>query len=186
MSDRIVGQFLAQSEMIRSKYLSANNNDVEKAAAAFHKDTESKKINTYYAGGSKSGVAVIAPGGEDGVLPDAPPKPAVNVFAGSGHTLGQAAPPPAQPQQGARTDYTTPGAPKTRVRFTFADNSNLMLSVNLAATIADLKTYVTENRPDAAGKPLTFLLTPMNTPLDDDTLTVEAGKLKMATIICNY
>ena len=186
--DKVVGEFLLQPDEIQKKYLFQNGNDTTKAALAFQRDHEAKKINTYYAGGSKSGVAVIGAGGED--FDDKPyrppPKEPVNVFAGSGHVLGSS-PPVQQPKSGSqRTDYTTPGAPKTRVRFTFSDNTNLMLSVNLAATIADLKSYIVENRPDAQGKDLKLLLTPMNTPLDDDSLTVEAGKLKMATILCNY
>ncbi|KAK8852454.1 hypothetical protein M9Y10_017430 [Tritrichomonas musculus] len=194
MSDKIIADFLSQPENIRQKYLIENGNDIKKAATAFSLEKETKKFNTFYAGGSQSAVAVMGHDDMDQAYtqPEKPaPKQPVNAFTGPSHSIGSGsaqAPPPAQRQNipPKRTDYTTPGQPKTKVRFTFPDGSNLMLAVNLSATVGDLRSYIAENRPDVEGKAIKLCVSPGNTSLDDDSLTIEAGKLKMANIACIY
>lgn len=193
--DKIIGEFLAQPENVRQRFLLENDNDLKKAAQAFKFSSQSSKFNTFFAGGSQSAVAVMGHDEGETLTPvetAPPPKPKFNAFAGPSHSIGAQsgqAMPAAAPHQHVppkRTDYTTPGQPKTKVRFTFPDGSNLMLSVNLSATVGDLRNYIVENRPDAAGKTISLSLSPGNATLDDDSLTIEAGKLKMANIACNY
>lgn len=193
MSDKIIGEFLAQPENIRQRYLAENGNDLKRAAEAFQLEQGSKKFNTFFAGGSQSAVAVMGHDEAEQCTPiERPaPKPKANPFSGPSHSFGaqggqQMPSAPAQHVPPKRTDYTTPGQPKTKVRFTFPDGSNLMLAVNLSATVGDLRAYIAENRPDAQGKTIQLSLSPGNATLDDDSLTIEAGKLKMANIACNY
>ena len=189
MTEKAIAEFRAQPESVQKNYLQRHLNNVEKAALAYQQDHP--KQNTYYTGGAQSGLAVLAPPDDDSQLPqeEAPkPKEKPNYFAGPSHSLNSGNPAPgpqSQPIAPKRTDYTTPGAPKTKVRITFPDGQVLMLAVNLSATVADLKTYIAENRPDAQGKAISLNLTPANTPLDD-SLTIEAGKLKMANMACTY
>lgn len=192
MSEKIIGEFLAQPENIRQRFLQENDNDINKAAQAFHFSQQTGGYNTFYAGGSQSAVAVM---GHDDLnttpVQKPAPKPKPDPFSGPSHSFGSQAgnAQPAAPAQHIppkRTDYTTPGQPKTKVRFSFPDGSNLMLQVNLSATVGDLRSYIAENRPDAQGKAIKLSLSPGNATLDDDSLTIEAGKLKMANITCNY
>jgi hypothetical protein len=57
-----------------------------------------------------------------------------------------------------------------------------MLWVNLAATVADLKDYYTEDYPPAIGQQLTLECVAPPLRLDDDSATVEAAGLKMASL----
>lgn len=184
-------------------FLEKNNNDVGKAVLEFlntvksasipSKKDDSKKNNTYYAGGSKSGVAVIAPGEADDSEIYYPPKQAVEAppppsFQGQARTLSSD--PTAQPVPGparvAKSDYTTPGAPKTRIRFQIPSGKVFALSVNLSSTIADLKLYVSDNCPEAQGVAISLTVPDKGLTLDDDGATVESLGLKMATIHVSF
>lgn len=176
------------------EFLRKNDYDVKKASFAFIQHTAArKKHNEYYAGGSKSGVAVIAPGADESSY-EAPqlkkPDP-VPAFTGTARTLSSsdiappaapAPPKPSGPFVAKRTDYSAPGKPKTRIRFELPNGQTLMLSVSLDATVADLKSYIVENYPEAEGKPMALNVTVPPKSLTDDTETVEAAGLKMSAI----
>lgn len=83
------------------------------------------------------------------------------------------------------TDYSIPNQPKTRVRIEFDDLPPITLTVAMAHTIADVKSFIVANRPTLEGVPLKLVAKP-NTELNDDSLTIEAGKLKMAMIKCTH
>ncbi|KAH0786813.1 NSFL1 cofactor p47 [Histomonas meleagridis] len=181
-----IAEFLQEPKGTQQIYLIQNGDDLEKAAIAYHNE-KSKKYNTYYAGGSKSGVAVIAPGAEGAeeppmkVQPVQKPAPS---FTGTAHTLGsQTTQTQAQAQiKPVKTDYSTPGEPKTRIRLSFGNNQNLILSVNMSATIRDIKSYIIENVPSSAEKTIT--LVSLGKTLTDDAASVESAGLKMANINC--
>lgn len=200
MSELKISQFIAATGGTRAHalyYVPQNNHDLEKAKEAFFKatpeqrDAASKKVNTYYAGGSSSGVAMVMPGEEGAELtPVAVPLPAQpqQAFSGQARTLsgGSTAAPVTAAASGPfvakRTDYTTPDSPKTRIRFELPTGQMLMLSVSLSATVGDLKGYILENYPDATG--LALRVVAPERLLDDDSATVDAAGLKMSMVRC--
>jgi hypothetical protein len=179
-------------------WLAKYDNDVGAAAAAYLKGNR-KPREFFVGGGSHSGIAVLA-APEDGTLPEVetrpPPPPPVDRFAGKGRSLGGALPPAGTgtgagaptpttgPITPVKTDYSTAGAPRTRVRFEMPGQGPLILWVNLNATVGDLKAYFIENYAPAAGHDVTLTVTAPPKELTDDTATVEAAGLKMAMLRC--
>jgi hypothetical protein len=193
MSAEQVSEFVRITKGTRADamiWLAKYDNDVGKASLAFM--GQGPRGNEYYAGGARSGIAVLA-GPEDGTVPEnqyvKPKAPQPFQFVGSGRKLGDGSsgpppPQPAAPVRPAKTDYTTPGQPKTRVRFELPNAPPLMLWVNMSATVGDLKAYYAENYPQAAGHDLTLECVVPPKKLDDDSVSVEAAGLKMASLRC--
>lgn len=186
--DPIMAEFLAQPQATQQIYLIRNYNDARAAAEAFHRSREDK-YNVYYAGGTKSGVAVVGPGDDCGdATPlrraqQPKPKPA---FAGAAHSIAAGA--PSAPANALRvvprrTDYADAGAPRTRVKFSFGGGQSLVLSVNLSATVGDLRARVLENVDGSTGS---LCMTALGRPLTDDSATVESAGLKMANVQCTF
>jgi hypothetical protein len=196
MTEEQISEFVTATKASRvdaAIWLAKFNNDVGAAAAEFLK--KGRKPREYFVGGgSHSGIAVLA-GPEDGTLPEVPvrppPPPPVDPFAGKGRSLGggPASPPrPAAtgPIAPVKTDYSTPGAPRTRVRFEIPNQQPLVLWVNLNATVADLKTYFIENYPPAEGRDVKLSAAAPPKELTDDSATVESAGLKMAMLRCSW
>jgi len=181
MSSEQIEEFIQATNSDRhmaSRYLQKNNFDVQKAIREFFggrmPSGDSKGPSTWYAGGSRSGVAVVSnddPHNDQEV--SLPPEPIKPLSEG---------PKPIRP---ANTDYSTAGSSKTRIRFEIENLPALTLTVNMSATVGELKEFVIANRPVLAEKPLRLVLKP-NTELDNDNLTVEDGKMKMAQIQVFY
>jgi UBX domain-containing protein 1 len=114
----------------------------------------------------------------------AKPKP-VNPFGGQSRSMGGAAPakpppPAAAPAAPVKTNFAS-GA-STKIRFQMPDGSNLVLTVDLTATIGDLKNYLRMNRPDFACKVVKLEVPfPLKT-LADEKETVEQAGLKMSQL----
>jgi hypothetical protein len=200
MSDEAVAEFTKITHASRADaliWLAQHDNDVGAAAAAYLK--RGRKPREYYVGGdSHSGIAVLA-GPEDGTIPDgpaAPPPPPPDPFAGKGRSLGAGAPPPPRPPPAAaaapapagpvkpvKTDYST-GRAKTRIRFELPGQPPMVLTVDLTATVGDLRRYFVENYPPAAGHEIAMAVVTPPQELTDDSATVEEAKLKMAMIRC--
>ncbi|KAK8881072.1 hypothetical protein M9Y10_003800 [Tritrichomonas musculus] len=116
------------------------------------------------------------------------PKP-FNPFSGNSRSLGsgsgsaqknQTAPPKQAPPP-TNTNFATPGQPSTKIRLQLPDQL-LMFTVNLSATVGNLKGYILQNRPDLRGKKLKLDLAYPPQALTDDNVTIEQAKLKMAQI----
>lgn len=181
MSSEQIAQFIEQTgadQKMANKYLMRNDYDVAKAVREFYGGMPpppkgfSGSPAEWYAGGSKSGVAVMS--NDHGANSESTPTPAPAPH-GSYGTSG--------PKQIvlANTDYSIPGEPKTRIRFEFTGMPPLTLTVAMSATVGDIRSYVIANREELNGKDFKLVQKP-NTELNDDSLTVEAGKLKMAQI----
>lgn len=111
------------------------------------------------------------------------PKP-FNPFGGASHNLSSGKPsqPAAAPPAQAQTNFATAGKPATKVRIQLSDQT-LILSVNTTATVGDLRNYILQNRPDLRGKRFKLDVAMPPQALTDDSVTIEAAKLKMAQII---
>ena len=195
MTEEQISEFVAATNATREEaveFLAKYKNDVASATFAYRSSRPvPAKKNEYFAGGSKSGVCVIAPGEEEAnatPMPAKKPEPAPS-FSGAARTLSSGNPAPAQspampagPFAAKKTDYTVPGKPKTRIRFELPGGQMLALAVSLDATVGDLKSYIVENYPEAEGKPVTLNVTVPPKTLGDDSETVEAAGLKMVTI----
>lgn len=187
--DPIMHEFLSQPTATQQIYLIKNHDDVRKAAEAFHKN-KSDKYNIYYAGGSKSGVAVIGPGDDccESATPIKRQEPAKSAYSGCGHSLSSSKLTEKQ-NSGItvlkkKTDYSGIGQPKTRIKFTFGNNQFLILTVDLSTTISDLKSHVIENVSGIEGK--SIHMTIMGRELSNDNSTVEAEGLKMSNVQCTF
>lgn len=114
------------------------------------------------------------------------PKP-FNPFGGTSRSLGSGAPgpvtapPKAAPSKPAVSNFATPGQPSTKIRIQLPDQL-LMLTVNMSATVGNLRGYILQNRPDLRGRKLKLDLMYPPQSLDDDNVTIEQAKLKMAQI----
>jgi UBX domain-containing protein 1 len=106
---------------------------------------------------------------------DYTPKP-IDPFSGGARKVGATAP-PAQ----ASADYSNGGS-STRIRFKLPDGQVLIITVNMTATVKDLKSYVRAKRPDFAHKTIKLELSFPAKALTDDQATVEAAGLKMAQV----
>jgi UBX domain-containing protein 1 len=106
----------------------------------------------------------------------------------NGQSAAPVKPPAAQvaPAAPVKTNYQTQGAPGTRIRFQLQDGQVLQLSVNLSATVGDLRRYLTENRPELRGRALKLEVGLPVKVLTDNSATVEAEGLKMAQIRVSY
>lgn len=178
------------------KYLEKHNHDVGAAAADYMKansikQTDGKKQgNEYYVGGSRSGCSVMAPPDEEDI-PVAPkaskPAPPPS-FTGTARTISSSVAPapraPTGPFAPKRTDYTVAGEGKTRLRIELPNGQALGLSVSIKATVADLKSYIVENYPEAADQPMTLAVTVPPKMLDDDSATIEETGISRAIIRC--
>ena len=182
-----------------SRYLHRNDFDVKKAVRAYYggrmpPSNDAKTNAEWYAGGSKSGVAVIS-GNPDGFEPvplnnnNAPQPQPISHFTGTAHNIGGAPKPAAASGPKlvqVKTDYTTPGAPKTRIRVDLGNGSTLTLSLNLSATVGDIKQYIAENCPGADPNSIQLHVTMPPQALNDDSATVESANLKMAALKCQF
>ena len=119
------------------------------------------------------------------------PKPVYKPFSGQAHTLagsGSAPKQPAKPApaaapaQPAKTNYATNGQPSTKVRIQCPDGQVLTLTVNQSATIADLKSYIHENRPQLSQQTMKLKCTFPPKELTNPSATILDEGLKMATI----
>ena len=155
-SEQIVQDFINTTNSDRkmaNRYLQKNNFDLQKALREFYGGTipsldNTGKPSTWYAGGSKSGVAVISGDTPEQTPMETPVPISINKSEG---------PKPIQP---ANTDYSIPGLPKTRIRFEFESFPILVLTVGLNTTVGELKQYIGQNRPFFADKSIKFTLKP--------------------------
>jgi hypothetical protein len=172
------------------QYLEKAAGNAKVAASLFRKDsailTDPSKANEYFAGSGQAvceetplfGSPFTAPfsASPPAPQPAAPPQ----TFTGQSRSLGgAAAPPPAQASSG-KTDYTTPGEPKTRIRFQLPSGAVVAIAVNLNATVGDLRGYAAAH----AGAPVGLTVEGSGKVLDDDAATVQDLGLKMATLRC--
>jgi hypothetical protein len=72
------------------------------------------------------------------------------------------------------------------VKVAFPDGQVATLTIGLAATVGQLRRWLREVRADLAPGRLKLAVAMPPTPLDDDSVTVEAAGLKMAQIRVNY
>jgi UBX domain-containing protein 1 len=122
------------------------------------------------------------------------PKAPFNPFAGKAHTIGEAAakPKPAQPAPAAapdkplQTNYAVEGQPSTKIRVQFQDGSILTLTVNHSTTIANLRIYIHEHRPELPIMKMQLKCTFPPKELKNNQATVIEEGLKMATISATY
>lgn len=126
---------------------------------------------------------------EDNRDSDYKPKPKpFNPFEGNSRSLGSkpsgATSKPAAPpskQAPINSNFATAGQPSTKVRIQLPDQL-LMFTVNLSATVGNLKGYILQNRPDLRKNKLVLNVAYPPQTLNDDNVTIEQGKLKMAQI----
>lgn len=199
MSELKIRQFCENTGATRTQaiyFLEKYSNDLAKASSAYMNASPAERTpqNIYYAGGEKSGVAIVMPSSADDLMPmpmpvkkPAPPPPS---FTGAARTLSSGGAPAPQtvvlsgPFTPKRTDYTVTGQAKTRLRIELPNGQAVNLSVSTQATVSDLKGYIVENYPDAEGKPMTLAVTVPPKMLDDDTATIESAGLARAVIKC--
>jgi hypothetical protein len=193
MSDSAIREFIELTSGNRAQalqYLEKAAGNAKVAASLFRKDqaifTDPSKANEYFAGSGQAvceetplfgaGFAPTFP--TPTVPPQAAPPP--QTFTGQSRSLGGAAPPPAAQAAAGKTDYTTPGAPKTRVRLQLPSGTVVAIAVNLNATVGDLREYAAAH----AGAPVGLTVEGSGKVLDDDGATVQDLGLKMATLRC--
>ncbi|KAJ1778923.1 protein phosphatase regulator [Coemansia sp. RSA 2523] len=131
---------------------------------------------------------------EDYVPPAAPP---AQPFAGQGRRLGaiapdvesQAAPsaPGAFPQStqapGGKPIVLDSSQPTVQVQIRLADGTRLVVKVNPAHTVGDLRAYVLSQRPEAAQRPFAFKMMMPPKVLDDDNATIKDAGIANAAIV---
>jgi UBX domain-containing protein 1 len=101
--------------------------------------------------------------------------------AGLSRSMCPAKPPPVVPVEPVKTDFTT-GGPSTRIRFQMPEGGNLVLTVDMTATIGDIKNFLRLNRPDFASKIVKLEVPfPLRT-LGDEGETVEQAGVKMSQL----
>ena len=117
------------------------------------------------------------------------PKP-FQPFSGKAHTF-TSNPKPAQPSQPAqskapsgqvKTDFSKPNQPSTKVRARLPDGQTITLTVSATDHVRDLIGYIKQVRSDLAGSKLQISQMMPPTPITDESLTIEAAGLKMASI----
>ena len=84
-----------------------------------------------------------------------------------------------------KTDYSVAGEGKTRVRIEVDPDFQvppITLTVSVKHTVGDIRSFILANRPSLENVPFRLVLKSTSAPLEDESLTVEAGNLKMAII----
>ena len=187
MTEQQIAEFIEQTGSDRhmaQRYLGKAGYDLQKAIRDFYgglpppKKVDKGKGVEWFGGDSTAILSKDAPLGNQSATPISQTTP-VHVTPVSG---GSSAPKPIVLKN---TDYSIPNQPKTKVRIEFDDLPPITLTVAMAHTIADVKSFIVANRPTLEGVPLKLVAKP-STELNDDSLTIEAGKLKMAMIKCTH
>lgn len=118
----------------------------------------------------------------------APPKP-FNPFQGKGYSIGDgtarpapAAMPAAAPAGNQSKSFASGGEPTTKLRVLLPDRSVLTLTVNLSATIGDVKNYISQLSPQHRPSTLKLRVAVPPRELNDNSATVQSEGLKMAQI----
>ncbi|KAL1110428.1 hypothetical protein AAG570_007959 [Ranatra chinensis] len=125
-----------------------------------------------------------------------PIKSKVRAFAGKGHVLGSPTPAissgnvretagatesrPANPSNNLNIN---PALPITTIQIRLADGSRLQATLNYTHTIADVRRYIIDNRPEFADRAFTLLTSFPSRELTQDTLTIEEAGLLGASIL---
>ncbi|KAH0790489.1 NSFL1 cofactor p47 isoform X3 [Histomonas meleagridis] len=113
------------------------------------------------------------------------PKPK-DPWSGTAHKLNDGPSAPTQqvsnaPLKPTKTNYADPDLPSTKVRIQLP-NGIIVLSVNMNATVGDLKRYVIENDPQLRGKRLQLSVQFPPRVLSEDFKTVAEENLKMTQL----
>lgn len=126
----------------------------------------------------------------------APPKP-YDPFGGASRTLGApstSAPIPQNPVRSpppaasapAKTDFSIPGQPSTKINIPDLNNKFITIIVPLSSTIKELKGFIVQVRRDLAGKRFILSTTFPNHELSNDQATVQEENLKMARLAITF
>ncbi|KAF8321105.1 SEP-domain-containing protein [Clavulina sp. PMI_390] len=73
--------------------------------------------------------------------------------------------------------------PNTSVQIRLADGTRLVSRMNLTHTVGDIRNFINASRPASEQRAYTIGTTFPNKTLDDDSVTIEAGKLQNSVIV---
>jgi len=122
-------------------------------------------------------------------------KVAAKPFQGSGNVLGSIAPSVAPPTADASMDpkqaeaaaeaaaKVDPSKPMASIQVRLADGSRLVVKLNHSHTVADLRTYIINARPQYSGTPFSLLTTFPNKELTEDGQTLSEAGLVGAAVL---
>lgn len=196
MSEEQIQEFMSRADnctrQMAAKYLQSNNYDIEKALRSYYggrPPPPKGKAVEWYAGGSETDGSLAVLAAPEDIQKYTP-------LDGSQPQQQQSQPvaptvirqqPPAQLVV-PNTDYSIQGQPKTKVRIEFEDPTlpPITITLSMSHTIADLKKFLTYNRPTLQDKEINFVVKQGNRPLTDDSQTVEQANLKMAMLKCSH
>ena len=188
MTEQQISEFMQQTGSDRHmavRYLGKANYDVSKAIREYYGGRPPPQRNVgngveWFGGDSTAILSKETPLGEgsSGSNPVSGSSVGTTVHGGTSSSSD------VKPIVLPNTDYSIPGQPKTRVRIEFDNDFQvppITLTVSMSQTIGDVRSFIIANRPTLQDVPFHLVQKP-STPLDDDSLTIEAGKLKMAMI----
>lgn len=195
MSDDKAQEFINATGTDRytaSKYLQRNFNDVRKAIEEYQNENKPTPIQgrpketQWYAGGSKSGIAMLAPGTVDPnesvpyqpkQLPESQPQ-----FQGNSHSLGGGVSTQTAntPQPSISTDLTTPGEAVWRVRLEIPGQPPKVITVSPSTTVGKIREFAAAFT--GLGADVSLTNTADHRILEDNNATAQSESLRMASL----